>query len=182
MSCAQQSGRWRATNEAPGGSSCQNWGFLYLPLLCFALLFCSSFSPLLRIALRCFLVCFALLYFLLCFFSLLPVAFVFPLFQLVFNLDVLCWSFPSISLSDCLTQCCSLCVPAVLSAAFRFPFLPWSAFRLLLFVLTVSLYFLLFSSGFSVLCLAVSYLFCNCILLCLLFLAGILVPLPVSFL
>ena len=57
---------------------------------CFALLFCSSFSPLLRIALRCFLVCFALLYFLLCFFSLLPVAFVFPLFQLVFNLDVLC--------------------------------------------------------------------------------------------
>jgi len=123
-----------------------------LALLCFALLFCSSFSPLLRIALRCFLVCFALLYFLLCFFSLLPVAFVFPLFQLVFNLDVLCWSFASISLSDCLTQCCSLCVPAVLLAAFRFPFLPWAAFRLLLFVLKVSLYFLLFSNVFSLLC------------------------------
>jgi len=123
MSCAQQSGRWRATNEAPGGSSCHNWGFLYLPLLCFALLFCSSFSPLLHIALRCFLAFFALLDFRLCFFSLLPVAFVFPLFQLAFNLDVLCWSFASISLSDSVTQWCSLCVPAVLSAGFCFPFL-----------------------------------------------------------
>ena len=41
----------------------------------------------------------------------------------------------------------------MLLAAFRFPFLPRPAFRLLLFVLKVSLYFLLFSSGFSVLCL-----------------------------
>ena len=38
----------------------------------------------------------------------------------------------------------------MLLAAFCFPFLPWAAFRLLLFVLKVSLYFLLFSNGFSV--------------------------------
>ncbi len=92
---------------------------------CFALL-CSFVPPfhlcftLLCVAFRSF---FALLDIRLCFFSLLPVAFVFPLFQLVFNLDVLCWSFASISLSDSVTQCCSLCVPAVLSAGFCFPFL-----------------------------------------------------------
>ena len=114
-SCAQQLGQWRTTKQPSGRSSCQNWGFVYFPLLCFGLLFCSSFSPLLHIALHCFLVfflCFALLSTLLVPASSLCFCFIF-FFSFLNLLYVLLSPF---SFSDSFNSSLFPCFPSVLGA------------------------------------------------------------------